>query len=204
MKSGHRSQKDLFLRAIVTRATMNSLGLMLCACILLQLSLQTKSIPVAAARPKSVGSTGNNDSPFGSLTDLLKGVSKDPAMNAKLSQGMDDFIKAVLPANCHQFQQLKVNYNVLSLFQLAMPKTDFFKSFKGSIDIDPQVMKTMDELITTVLPALCRQQNPNGVTNMDNMVTQASFLSQLNKFGKMIGDKRSSSSDSRSNVHRPL
>uniref|UniRef100_A0A915CN26 Uncharacterized protein n=1 Tax=Ditylenchus dipsaci TaxID=166011 RepID=A0A915CN26_9BILA len=189
MKSGHRSQKDLFLRAIVTRATMNSLGLMLCACILLQLSLQTKSIPVAAARPKSVGSTGNNDSPFGSLTDLLKGVSKDPAMNAKLSQGMDDFIKAVLPANCHQFQQLK---------------TDFFKSFKGSIDIDPQVMKTMDELITTVLPALCRQQNPNGVTNMDNMVTQASFLSQLNKFGKMIGDKRSSSSDSRSNVHRPL
>jgi hypothetical protein len=33
------------------------------------------------------------------------------------------------------------------------------------MDIDPQALKTMDELISTILPALCRQQNPNGMVS---------------------------------------
>ncbi|KAI1727143.1 hypothetical protein Ddc_04433 [Ditylenchus destructor] len=154
----------------------------------------------AMSSPKSVGrvqshpgSVSRADVPLfnGRLTDIFDQVAQDPVLNENLANGLNEFmgtLREQFPAivNCQQLKEMKVGTSsVWPMVKLMFAKKDFFRSISSTdLGVNP-VVKSMDEVITQVLPALCRSQSPNG---SNQLITQAGLMTHLKKLGDWLGE----------------
>ncbi|KAI1728075.1 hypothetical protein DdX_00228 [Ditylenchus destructor] len=155
----------------------------------------------AVSSPKSVGrvqshhgSVSRADVPLlnSRLTDIFDQVAQDPVLNENLANGLNEFmgtLREQFPAivNCQQLKEMKVGASsVWPMVKLMFAKKDFFRSISSTdLGANPEVVKSMDEVITQVLPALCRSQSPNG---SNQLINQAGLMNHLKKLGDWIGE----------------